>query len=249
MLRLALALVIAFALLGSTPEPAEACGVKLNVTAPRIRRPKAAPRARAPIATGPAAEQRRPRKAAGGTERNDSAVGSGGGETATPPPARDESTAAASEPTPSKQPTKQPTDIGDRREDTTASKPDKGSEATEPEPPPAREEKAGKFTRRVFFGNGSADLSSSTKAALRRNAAWLQQHPDKSVTVEGHANTLGNSAANQALSETRAAAVKDYLVEQGVDASRISVEAYGSDRPEFQPGSSGKNRRVVLIAK
>ena len=36
---------------------------------------------------------------------------------------------------------------------------------------------------------------------------------------------------------------------QGADESRISVEAFGSDRPEFKPGASAKNRRVVIVAK
>ena len=78
---------------------------------------------------------------------------------------------------------------------------------------------------------------------------WLKNNPDKSITIEGHASTNGNLDANHNLSEVRANKGKDFLVSQGADDSRISVEAFGSDRPEFKPGASAKNRRVVIVAK
>lgn len=103
-----------------------------------------------------------------------------------------------------------------------------------------------RFTKRIFFGNGSSALSARVKAKLMKNAKWLQTHGDSALVVEGHASATGNADANQALSEARARSVKEFLVEQGVADSRITSEALGSSKPEFRPGSNGKNRRVVI---
>ena len=244
--RIVISVAIALASLALTPERAEACGVKLSVKSARIRRPVSAASEREPIATGPQEERRRT-PATTSAPSGQTPSSTGGGETgqartarAQPRPPADE--AAPPTPPADREPAteKQPTDIGDRRGDSS----DKGGGDTAQ--PPPRDESTAHFGKRIFFANGSASLSAKSKARLRQNAKWLQQNPGKSVSVEGHANTVGNPDANQALSQRRAELVKDYLVELGVDESRISVQAFGSERPEFQPGSSGKNRRVVL---
>jgi OOP family OmpA-OmpF porin len=107
----------------------------------------------------------------------------------------------------------------------------------------------GRFSRRIFFSNGAASLSARAQAKLTRNAMWLQRHANRNVVVEGHASTTGALAANQKLSEARAKAVKDFLVEQGVDESRIESVGFGMAKPEFKPGSNPKNRRVVVKVK
>ncbi|HEU5057618.1 MAG TPA: OmpA family protein, partial [Kofleriaceae bacterium] len=122
-------------------------------------------------------------------------------------------------------------------------------EPTPSEPTPTPGKVKGKFASHYFFGNASSVLTPANKAKLKQTAKWLKNNPDKSIVVEGHASTNGNLDANRTLSEVRANAVKDFLVSQGADESRISVEAFGSDRPEFKPGASAKNRRVVIVAK
>ncbi len=102
------------------------------------------------------------------------------------------------------------------------------------------------FTRRIFFGNSASDLSSRARVKLTRNARWLQRHADRSVLVQGHASTTGAPEPNQALSEARARAVKEFLVEQGVAETRIQTEGLGMTKPEYKPGYSAKNRRVVI---
>jgi len=104
----------------------------------------------------------------------------------------------------------------------------------------------GRFSRHIFFSNSSASLSARAQAKLTRNAMWLQRHGDRNVVVEGHASTTGALAANQKLSEARAKAVKDFLIEQGVDESRIESVGFGMSKPEFKPGSNPRNRRVVV---
>lgn len=117
------------------------------------------------------------------------------------------------------------------------------SESTEePSAAPAR----ARFSRRVYFPPSSSALNPRMRARLAASARWLQRNADRSVVVEGHASTTGPAEPNKILSQARADAVKAFLVDQGVDESRIQTEAFGLTQPEFQPGSSPKNRRVVL---
>ena len=98
----------------------------------------------------------------------------------------------------------------------------------------------------MFFASGSATMNDAGRATLERTARWLSANREKSVMVEGHASSTGSASANMSLSEARTQAAKDYLVEQGVDASRITTEAHGMERPEYRPSTNGKNRRVVI---
>ena len=103
------------------------------------------------------------------------------------------------------------------------------------------------FVTHIYFGHGSSDLTDQFRASLVRDARWLTRNPRKKVTIQGHANAIGVASANKALSQARSDAVKDFLLEQGVDASRIRTQAFGMERPEFQPGTNPKNRRAVIV--
>ncbi len=103
------------------------------------------------------------------------------------------------------------------------------------------------FTRLIYFKNASPELTRRFEAKLSRNARWLARHPDKEVTIEGHASVMGVARLNDALSQARAEKVKEFLIEKGVDASRLEIKWFGMTRPEFKPGSNPKNRRVVLV--
>jgi outer membrane protein OmpA-like peptidoglycan-associated protein len=70
------------------------------------------------------------------------------------------------------------------------------------------------------------------------------------ITIEGHTDSVGSSKANQAVSAQRAAAVKQYLVDQGADASRIQTEGLGEAYPVASNSTEAgrqKNRRVEVI--
>ncbi len=79
----------------------------------------------------------------------------------------------------------------------------------------------------------------------------LQLVPDVPVEIAGHADTTGNAESNQELSERRARAVLDYLVDRGVDPERFTVVGYGDTRPiasnDTEEGRA-KNRRIEFIA-
>ena len=84
---------------------------------------------------------------------------------------------------------------------------------------------------RVFFGYDQSDISAEGKATLDRQAAWLKQYPNVSVTIEGHADERGTREYNLALGERRAKAVARFLEMQGISGSRLIVVSYGKEQP------------------
>lgn len=102
----------------------------------------------------------------------------------------------------------------------------------------------------VFFGFNSAQLSSSTRAALDANAQVLKDNDDVEIQVEGHCDERGGVQYNLALGERRARAVKNYLVSMGVSASRISTISFGKERPVsfgHDESSWSRNRRANFV--
>lgn len=98
----------------------------------------------------------------------------------------------------------------------------------------------------VFFGLGGS--SPQNARTLARAAAWLSKNTGVQVVVSGHADPTGTPEGNMALSQTRAERVRDALVEKGVDASRITVEAFGDTKLKYG-AQDGRNRRVAIDAK
>lgn len=103
---------------------------------------------------------------------------------------------------------------------------------------------------RVFFGYDQTDLSAEARSTLERQAAWLKQYPNLSITIEGHADERGTREYNLALGERRATTVKNYLMSLGVDSGRVQTISYGKERPAVPDASAGawsQNRRGVTV--
>ena len=102
----------------------------------------------------------------------------------------------------------------------------------------------------VLFETGQTELRPEAQTSLVEVVDLLQSEPDKKIRIEGHTDSVGDAAANIALSEKRALSVFDALVSLGVDASRITSVGMGEDFPiasnETEEGRS-KNRRVDVI--
>ena len=100
----------------------------------------------------------------------------------------------------------------------------------------------------VKFDFDKADVKQDSYSDIENLAEFMKQYPQTATTVEGHTDSVGNAAYNQKLSERRAAAVRDTLVNQyGVEADRVNAVGYGKDRPVADNATNeGRaiNRRV-----
>jgi peptidoglycan-associated lipoprotein len=83
----------------------------------------------------------------------------------------------------------------------------------------------------VHFEVDSSALTSEAQGILQKQAVWLNQYPQYTVTIEGHADERGTREYNIALGARRATAVKGFLAQQGVSPSRIRTISYGKERP------------------
>jgi len=90
------------------------------------------------------------------------------------------------------------------------------------------EESAG---HRVFFGFDQYTLTNASESTLARQAAWLNEYPETTVTIYGNCDERGTREYNLALGARRANAAKAYLVSMGVDASRIRTVSNGKEKP------------------
>ena len=106
--------------------------------------------------------------------------------------------------------------------------------------------------RDVLFAYDSWTISEDGRQALNRDAGWMKSNPSVLVKVEGHCDERGTSAYNLVLGEKRAKAARNYLVELGVGANRLSVVSYGKERPscnEHAESCYQQNRRGHLAVK
>jgi outer membrane protein OmpA-like peptidoglycan-associated protein len=102
----------------------------------------------------------------------------------------------------------------------------------------------------VLFDSGASVLKPGGRKAIDNLAQLMQKQPGRSVEIEGFADATGSPDTNRKLSEARAAAVKQALVERGVDAARIQTRGMGSSFPIASNETAvGRqlNRRVEVV--
>ena len=103
----------------------------------------------------------------------------------------------------------------------------------------------------IFFDTNSDRLRPESEPVLKQIGDMLAQHQEMKLGIEGHTDNVGAAAANQALSEKRAAAVKAYLVQKfQVDAARLSSQGFGPTKPvapNDDEAGRQQNRRVELV--
>ena len=104
----------------------------------------------------------------------------------------------------------------------------------------------------IHFDYDRYDLSAEAKQILNQKAAYLQQHPDLKVIIEGHCDERGSNAYNMALGEKRARAAAAYLEAMGIDPSRMETVSYGEERPlvlGHTEEAYAANRRAHFVIK
>jgi OOP family OmpA-OmpF porin len=121
-----------------------------------------------------------------------------------------------------------------------------------PAPPPAPPAQERLVLRGVTFATDSAEIDPASAVVLDVAADQLRGRPNVSVLVEGHTDSTGSDAYNQALSQRRANSVSKYLERKGVPANRLTARGLGESSPVASNDTrDGRalNRRVELEVK
>jgi len=101
---------------------------------------------------------------------------------------------------------------------------------------------------RVFFDTDSSNVREDGRQTLNRQAEWLKKYGNYQITIEGHCDERGTREYNLALGERRANAARQYLIAQGIPASRLKTVSYGKERPDpvgSDEAAWARNRRAV----
>ena len=107
-------------------------------------------------------------------------------------------------------------------------------------------------TYAITFETGKADLKPESVIDINRVAKLMQEHPDLSFEVQGHCDNTGSDAVNDPLSQKRAEAIVNALVEKSIDKSRLTAVGKGSHSPiapKTTEEGRAKNRRVEFVKK
>jgi outer membrane protein OmpA-like peptidoglycan-associated protein len=102
----------------------------------------------------------------------------------------------------------------------------------------------------VQFATGTANVNADARESLAKFSGIVASYPGLRFNVEGHTDSVGSVAMNQELSLKRAMTVRDYLIEQGVPASRIDVAGLGLSAPigdNTTTDGRARNRRVEIV--
>jgi len=102
----------------------------------------------------------------------------------------------------------------------------------------------------IFFNTNSYEINDTIKSVLAEFSDYLKKSPRLHVALHGHTDNIGNPAANITLSENRARTCYNFLVDQGIDKSRLSSKGFGETKPIASNASEegrAKNRRTVFV--
>jgi len=103
--------------------------------------------------------------------------------------------------------------------------------------------KNGIVLNNIFFNYNKATLRPESKTELENLIKLMNDNPNIKIEISGHTDNIGSAAYNQKLSESRAKAVVDYLIEHGIERSRLSYRGYGFDKP-IAPNDTEEGRQL-----
>jgi outer membrane protein OmpA-like peptidoglycan-associated protein len=102
----------------------------------------------------------------------------------------------------------------------------------------------------LLFDTGKAKLNPGAARTLDQLVAFLTQNPERTIAIEGYTDAVGSDESNQVLSERRAIAVKNALIDRGVARNRVSARGLGEANPvASNDNAAGRqlNRRVEIV--
>ena len=114
----------------------------------------------------------------------------------------------------------------------------------------SQEDLAQRVGDRIYYDSDRSDLRTDARRTVEGWAGWLRQNPTVAATIEGHADERGTREYNLALGERRAAAARNFLISQGIEARRLSTVSFGKERPQVLGSSEqvwAQNRRAVML--
>jgi outer membrane protein OmpA-like peptidoglycan-associated protein len=112
--------------------------------------------------------------------------------------------------------------------------------------------KSGFVTLYINFETGKADIKPESQSIVDQIADMLKANETLNLSIEGHTDNVGTAAFNKTLSENRAKSVMNAIVAKGIDASRLTANGWGQEKPiadnKAEDGRA-KNRRVEIVKK
>lgn len=111
------------------------------------------------------------------------------------------------------------------------------------------QKKLNDYAKTILFDTGRSTIKAQSEAVLRDIVGILNEYPEARFTIDGHTDSVGSAASNQRLSDSRAASVKNFLINGGVSSSRLTSKGYGEVSP-ISPNTTkagrANNRRVEI---
>ncbi len=102
----------------------------------------------------------------------------------------------------------------------------------------------------IYFDFDSVQLTPEAQEKLTKKGKWLRENPAATVTIEGHCDNRGTNEYNLALGEGRAQSAKTFLMDLGIDISRLNTLSFGEERPrdpQQTESAWAKNRRAHFV--
>ena len=109
-----------------------------------------------------------------------------------------------------------------------------------------------KVEDRVFFNYDTSIVSYTAKSILDKQAKLMKNNPYLNFILEGYCDKRGTVEYNLALAERRANSVKNYLINSGINPSRLMIISYGKEKPSVIGNTEEiykQNRRVVTVTR
>ena len=107
-----------------------------------------------------------------------------------------------------------------------------------------------KESKGILFNSGNANFRQDSYPILIKIVEMMKQHPEAKFKIEGHTDSVGTYEYNKRLSQTRASAVRNYLISSGSPAENLVAEGFGETRPvasNLLKAGQRLNRRVEII--